>query len=300
MAQLGVIDIGSNAVRVLIGEVDREGCIEQSYKERVPISLGQDVFAHGEITENSVERLSKAFLKFRAKFGNHGVAKVRAVATSAVREAQNQAWFVEEIEKRTGIGIEVIDGEKEAELIFQAVRQSFEMTDAPTLLMDIGGGSVEFIRVENQKFKTLKSFPVGTVRTLKQMPDNIDQKGVEAALKLSFADIRKFLKKNQDIKAFVGTGGNVECLGYLRKTIFEKTRSSRVKRRELPLLLEYLFMMDFEERQEILKLRPDRAKVILPACVFVSMVMNELPVDRLHIPRVGLREGAMIDLAKNL
>jgi exopolyphosphatase/guanosine-5'-triphosphate,3'-diphosphate pyrophosphatase len=294
----GVVDIGSNGIRLLIGAVSDSGQIKRLVKQRVPIRLGKDVFQNQAISRASIEQTTEAFLRFNREFSKHSVEKVRVVATSAVREAQNQIQFVSHLREKTGLQVEVIDFKEEARLILNAVISVLPVKDRPFLLMDIGGGSVELILADRGKLKSVISLPLGTVRMLR---------GTSSSKALSdemTAQIGKHSKKIRDligssrspIRYFIGTGGNMECLGDLRKTLLKKESRTKIRAHELDYIVEELFLLSTEDRIHRLNLRPDRADVILPASLLTQNVLARLQLNQVVLPGVGLREGVLLHL----
>ena len=140
---LAAIDVGSNAIRLVIGELDRHGDIKILKKVREPVRLGKDVFSGGDISSKTLEKAIESFKKFRDLMRDHGVVLTKAVATSALREARDRDSFIREIKRCTGINIEVIDGIEEGRLIFSAVSNRVDLQEKVSLLIDIGGGSIE-------------------------------------------------------------------------------------------------------------------------------------------------------------
>ncbi|MCB0391044.1 MAG: hypothetical protein KDD58_07130 [Bdellovibrionales bacterium] len=290
---IAAIDVGSNAIRLLVGEVSKQGELIYIEKIREPVRLGGDVFSEGKISSAIESKALKAFKKFRKKMDQYAVDEVKAVATSAVREAENGLEFVEEIKSKVGIEIEVIDAIQEAELVQKAVDTKINCLNKNVLIMDIGGGSVEFIYSESDKIKAVDSFPFGTVRSLKKSIKN--SKSIKETLEELNPLLKNFfntLPSPPDV--FVGTGGNMVCMGYLRTQMFKKTNSQKIKRKELKTLIQELEKLSIQERQMKFRLKPDRADVILPASYAVFQVMEALDMNEMLIPQVGLREGVLI------
>ncbi|HRO66092.1 MAG TPA: hypothetical protein PL182_00855, partial [Pseudobdellovibrionaceae bacterium] len=176
---LSAIDIGSNAIRMIIGEV-RDHRLQVIRKIRAPVRLGKDVFQTGGITKHTLDQAEEAFAEFREINRAMGIASCRAVATSAVREAKNQKEFIEKIFKKTKIKIEVIDGLEEARLIHSAVQREVDLSKKRIMLIDVGGGSVEITFSENGLMSATRSFPMGTVRMLQKLHKrNLQENGLK-------------------------------------------------------------------------------------------------------------------------
>lgn len=254
--------------------------------------------------KKTAERAIQSFKKFRSILKNNGVTYARAVATSAMREAKNRDWFVHEVEKETGIRIDVISGDNEARLIYTAVAERVNLEDENALLIDIGGGSVELTLVEDTVVKASKTFRLGTVRLLQMLEDRgLKEKQLKSVIDEVFAPARAFLKEavaNKQVDVCVGTGGNFECLGKLRVALLNRTSIFSMTSGELSQLIEHLSSMSYKERVQFLRLRPDRADVVVPAALVTQQVMSALEVETLQIPYVGLRDGILSDLATRI
>lgn len=292
------IDIGSNAIRMAISEYTPKGFVFLK-KFRIPIRLGADVFEKGKISGKNLKESARVFRQFRQIMNKLGVQHFRAVGTSALREAKNQSSFVELIRRKSGLTIEVIDGTLEAELIHLAVKKEIHLENHRCLLIDVGGGSVELTLTEKGKILTTSSFPMGTVRTLEILKK---RNLTESQLGLVMADylpmISGFLNnRKQAIEFAVGTGGNIEAFGKLKSILLKKDSRNFVLRSELDEIIQKVAAMNIKTRIEKLKLRPDRADVILPGLYLVQTCMTLSGIEQLYIPYVGLKDGLLWSLA---
>jgi exopolyphosphatase/guanosine-5'-triphosphate,3'-diphosphate pyrophosphatase len=298
---LAAIDIGSNAIRLVIGELDHHGDIRILKKVREPVRLGKDVFATGEISAKTREKATACFEKFRGLLKSHNVNRSRAVATSALREAKDRDAFIQEIRKTTGISIDVIDGIEEGRLIFSAVTHRVDLHEKVSLLIDIGGGSIELTIADHGEPLACQTFKLGTVRLLQMLEDkNLKEKNLRPMLASLMVPVKEFLAtnlKNLHIDQAIGTGGNFECLGKLRVALLQKSSIFSMTRNELFDLATHLESMSVKERIQFLRLRPDRADVVVPAALVSNAVMELAEVDLLMIPYVGLRDGILTDLS---
>lgn len=304
MPTLAAIDVGSNAIRLIIGNVngDRKVSIVESLRD--PVRLGQEVFVDGSISEETIERATEAFGRFRDTIQAHGVKWTRAVATSATREALNREIFVDRVAQKTGIEITVISPEEEARLIHLAVTEKISLKNKLALLVDIGGGSAEITLVSNGNIIATESFKMGAVRLLQVLGEKKHGERQFNQLVREYVDAtQKRIKKeigNEKIDLFIGTGGNIEALGDLRKELFDKDRDSVLPVDELDAIVKKLQSLTFEERIQQLRLRPDRADVIVPASIVLQKVAKEAGVDEVLIPKVGLKDGLLIDMVQEL
>jgi exopolyphosphatase/guanosine-5'-triphosphate,3'-diphosphate pyrophosphatase len=300
-ARFAAIDVGSNAIRLVIGEQDSHGDVKVLKKLREPVRLGKDVFANGSISEKSREQIVRSFLKFREMIEAYEVNLTRAVATSAVRECRDNDLLVEQIRRSTNIQIEVIDGLEEGNLIFSAVSHRVDLHEKVSLLIDIGGGSVELTIADHGKPIACQSFRLGTVRLLQRLQDRgLKEKHLRSLIEEDMGAVRDFLRfslKGLHIDQAIGTGGNFECLGKLRVALLQRSSIFSMTRDELGRLVEHLESMTMKERIQFLRLRPDRADVVIPAALVSKAVMDCGEIDLLNIPYVGLRDGILNDLA---
>lgn len=304
MPTLAAIDVGSNAIRLLIGKVNGDRSIEIVENIREPVRLGQDVFTSGIITEETIEKAAEAFGHFKAIAERHDARWKKAVATSATREALNRELFLDRIERAGGVTVDVISGEEEARLIHLAVSSKFNLKNKRVMLIDIGGGSVEITLVADDQILSTESYRMGTVRLLQLLEEK--QRGEKQFTQLvrEYVDaaqkrVRKELG-DEKIELCIGTGGNVEALGELRRDLLKKDRSNIITLDELELLLRRLQSLTYEERVRQLQLRPDRADVIVPAAIVLQKVVRLAGVEELHIPAVGLKDGLLLDMIQEL
>ncbi len=302
--RLAAIDVGSNAIRLVIGEVEASGEIRVLKKYREGVRLGKDTFSTGAISKKCAERTLETFVKFKTFLKEQNVRHLRAVGTSALREASNSKTIVAEIEKLTGIKVDVIDGLEEGRLIFSAVANRVDLGGSRSVLIDIGGGSVEVTFAEGHKIKATQSFPLGTVRLLEILEQRgLKEKHLPTIIEENFRPLRAFLReqlKGKPVEFAIGTGGNFECLGKLRVALLSKTSIYSMTFEELTELTDHLASMTVKERIQFLRLKNDRADVVVPAALVTLAVMEAIPTDTLNIPFVGLRDGILGSLLLGL
>lgn len=294
------IDIGSNAIRMVVAEHSHNG-LHMVKKYRFPIRLGADVFSNGQIAGKNLKESARTFKKFRELIDKMGVQKVRAVGTSALRDAQNQKAFVELVERKSQIKIEVIDGVEEARIIHTAVKREIDLEQKSALLIDIGGGSIELTFSDNGMMSSTQSFPFGTVRTLEVLRrKKLQEKDMQLILADYLAPLANFLHSHvsgRKIDFAIGTGGNLEALGKLKSEFLNSPQRTLISSSELLVIIEKLLKTSVKERIEKLEMRPDRADVIVPAALIVSTILRQAGVEKLLIPHVGLKEGLIWSLA---
>lgn len=303
MQTIAAIDVGSNAMRLIVGRLSYDGKLETLENLRLPVRLGQDAFSLKQIREETAQLALDAFIRFRKVVDDYAVDKIRAVATSAMREVINGDILCDRIARATGIEIEVISGEEEARLIHLAVTNAVNLKNKQAMLIDIGGGSVEVTLSQGENILSTESYNMGTVRLLELLRDKpaklaFDELVLEYAQSAKRRIEREIKQKKIDI--CIGTGGNIEEMGVLRKKLFKRESDTAITFEELEKLSKTLRQMSVEERMRKFKLKPDRADVILPATIVLAMIVKEARVDEVKIPKVGLKDGVLIDLAQNL
>lgn len=301
---LAALDFGSNAVRMAIARARDGGPPELVESLREPVRLGQDVFSRGTISEANMERAAEACRRFRRLMEGHGVALWRAVGTSALREAWNREIVLDHLAQDGGIEVAVIGGEEEARLVHLAVSRVLDLGARRAMLIDIGGGSVEVTLAEGADLLFTESYDVGTVRLLQRLGDRAgDPARFGQLLRKYVGATRTRLKKaiaGPKIEVCAGTGGNVEELASLARDLLGRERADVLAMSDLEELLRRLLRMTVEERVRDLKLRADRADVIVPAAVALQQFGELAGVAEIQVPRVGLKDGILRELAESL
>lgn len=304
MVNISAIDVGSNAMRMVVGEVDEAWGVSPIENIRLPVRLGQDVFSKGYLEEKTIQQTEEAFLHFKHIAEDFKIHHLRAIATSAAREAGNSDLLLDRVFRTSGIEIEIISGEEEARLIHAAVAHALDLKNKCTLLIDIGGGSVEVTIASGQNIIATDSYDMGTVRLLEKLNGKQNPKPPFGKLIREYAEaahyrIEQDLGK-QRIQICAGTGGNVEEIGRLRQKLFKAESNRFITLEELEKLIDRLDHMSYEERMQKLKLRPDRADVILPASIVLHLIAREAGAKQIMIPNVGLKDGVLLDIAQEL
>lgn len=304
MTAIAAIDIGSNAMRLIIGQVNQNKRLDVIERSREPVRLGHDTFTTGLISKQSIERAVDALSLFRKSMEKHGVIHSKIVATSALREASNRDYFVAQIDELLKMKVAVIGAEEEARLIHLAVSNEVETQKKLALLIDIGGGSVEITLASNRQVLSTASFAIGTVRLMCLLKDKSrDENQFNQLVHEYVRSMRSHLKKEigeRKIDLCIGTGGNIESLGDLRKNLLGKDTDSVMAIDELNLLVRKLRNSSFDDRIQEMGLRPDRADVIVPAAIVLQRIVKQAGVTEIAVPHVGVREGLLIDMCADL
>jgi len=298
---VAAVDVGSNAIRMVLATVSRDGDVQLLQALREPVRLGRDVFDGGVISEETTERALEAFGRFRALADETGARQIRAVATSALREAHNREVFVDRVLRETNIDIHLIGGEEEARLVTLAVARTVKLSGKVAMLIDIGGGSVEVTIMRDGEISAARSFNMGTVRMLQRMRD--DDEGNFHRLVREYAEITHIwldtALAGDKVDVCVGTGGNCEALSALAKTQ-RGGREGPIAMAELDVLVKILKALNFQERMDRFGMRPDRADVIVPAAIVLQTLMQQAGAEALTVPGVGLKDGLLYDMVPDL
>ena len=281
--KLAAIDIGSNAIRILISNVfEVEGSqpiFMKSQMVRVPIRLGEDSFTVGEISPKNIKRIIKAMKAFKLIMKINGVKHYMACATSALRESNNSEEIIKKVKKKTGIKIEVIDGKREAQIISNTTIMDSIGQNKNYLYVDVGGGSTEFSVLQNGKRITSKSFKVGTVRMLNDMVNDKVWLEIE---KWIVTNTKKTSKIN-----LLGSGGNINKLFKLSNTKEGKPLMFIT----LNTFYQEFKKMSYEERILKYNLNLDRADVIMPALEIFLKALKWSGASKVYVPKIGLSDG---------
>ena len=287
----GAIDIGSNAVRLLIKKVSRkESTGEDKFSKilllRVPLRLGFDVFEKGEISPVKEERMRRLMKAYRHLMKIYEVESFRACATSAMRDAKNGKAIIKKIRKTTGIHIEIIDGQEEAQMIYNNHVECREDQNGNYMYVDVGGGSTEINLLIDGKLVYSKSFNIGTVRILTG--------GVtEAAWHQMRDEIGRVTKNHAEIN-IIGSGGNINKLYRLIEKKDKKRK--RIPIASLQNMYDKLKVLTPEARMETFNLKPDRADVIVPASEIFLCIAEVIHANYIYVPEIGLSDGIIDNL----
>lgn len=280
---IGAIDIGSNAIRLQITNIEHyqnEQVLKKVTWVRVPLRLGEDVFSGGAITDTKLLKLEQVMLSFSYMMKAFNVQTYKAYATSAMREATNAAQVIEIIKERAGIEIQVIDGTQEAEIILEGgLSEIIGSSDKNYLFLDVGGGSTELTVFSHGKRIESRSFPLGTVRLLAGTVNDS-----------AWDELKKWVKY-QSLKTasmtVVGSGGNITKVGRM----LGKEENQPISYTEIKVLYDYIESFSLEERIHQLRLNPHRADVIVPALKILLTVLKTAKIDQVITPKIGVVEG---------
>ncbi len=290
--RLAAIDIGSNAARLLITEVinGKEGRPQFNKINliRVPLRLGFDVFETGEISKVKRGMIMQTMKAYSHLLKAYEVTNIKACATSAMRDAANSADIIRKVKLETGIEIKVISGDEEASMIYENhIAENLDKQHS-YLYIDVGGGSTELTFFDDGKLKYKESFNIGTIRLLKGQVES-----------RNWDEMKDHLKNNTKSSLpmiAIGSGGNIN-------KIFSLSKRKEGKPLSLELLKDYykeLSSVSLEERIRIYKLREDRADVIVPALQIYINVMRWANMEEIYVPKIGLADGLIQSLYREM
>lgn len=291
--RLASIDIGSNAVRLFVGQQLKSGQVKVLTDQRASVRLGKDAFSAGYIRANTQADLEKALMDFRKICDQLHVKRIRAVGTSALRDSLNHRKVLENLKNRTGIRVQIIDGQKEAILLHKAVSHTLNLSQKSALLMDIGGGSLEVILSRRGRVQTVRSLPMGTVRLLNRLSNQPTYEEIARFVRTPLYRLRFDVlgEKQNLVSLLVGTGGNIRALARLCFRLSLSRSKTRFHRHHLEALVLRLFEMNLTQRMKRFQLKRDRADVILPAAVVTLELMRIFEISEMMAPNVGLKNG---------
>lgn len=283
------IDIGSNAVRLLIKEIKEEqgkAHFSKVLMLRVPLRLGFDVFDIGKISEKKEKNMIRLMKAFRHLMKIYDVKHCRACATSAMRDAKNGMDIIKQIEKKTGVHIDIIDGQEEAKIVYNNHVEHMEDQKGNYMYVDVGGGSTEINLLSEGQLVCSRSYNIGTVRML----NNAVKDSEWERLKNDLAELAKSYPQTN----IIGSGGNINKLYRLADKKNKKKMTMQVS--VLQELHTRLKALSLEERMEQFGMKPDRADVIIPAGEIFLTIANIIGASYIHVPVIGLSDGIIDEL----
>lgn len=292
--KLASIDIGSNAVRLLLSDI-YEGSLpgrkskggpvfKRAELIRVPLRLGEDAFTTGRISKEKINKLVFAMKAFRNLMNAFDTRSYRACATASMREAKNSQNIIKRIWRETKIKIELIDGKTEAGIIYSNHVEKKLNKKNSYLYIDVGGGSTELTLFSKSKCLASQSFNIGTIRLLHNKVNKEYWDYFKAWVKLETKNIKPLIA--------IGSGGNINKLYKMS----EKKNGKSVSYKKLKLLAEKIESYNYNQRIQVLGLHVDRADVIVPASKIVLAVMKTACIDEMIVPQIGLADGLIHEL----
>ncbi len=298
--KIAVIDLGTNTFHLLIVQVNEDGSFTEVCRDRRFIHLAENGIE--TIGEAPYQRGLKTMNAFALQIMKYHVLKVSAKGTAALRKASNGAAFIQQVKQQTGIRIETISGDEEARLIYHGVRESLEMTEAPIMIIDVGGGSVEFIIANQNRIFWAQSFPIGVAVLHHQFHQN--EPIATQSIKAQWTFLEKTLEpltealKQYPISALIGASGTFDVLQHAM-TIEKKSKfSTNVQIGAFRPFYHEVIKANLEERLAMKRVPNHRAKLIVVALILVDFVLENYHIEQLIVSSFAMKEG-MIQELKN-
>ena len=293
-----VLDLGTNTFHLYIAEKQIDGSIIDIHKERRFVRLGKGGISKGEIAPDAYQRALATLSNYAQIIGEHGVETVRAMATSALRSARNGAEFISEVKEKTGLELQIIDGDLEASYIFEGVCSDVEMGSQVALVMDIGGGSVEFIIGQNSQILWKRSFEIGAQRLFDMFypSDPIPAQSVVELEKYAAETLQPLFEAINEWKPqfFIGSSGTFETLWDMAKPA---NGGNIILQPQFAQIHQALLRLEQAERLQMPGMIPERVDMIVVASCLVDILFNKLaPLTELYVSKAALKEGIMASL----
>jgi len=322
-----VIDVGTNSVKLLVADIEHHR-VEPVWEGSKQTRLGRGFYETHRLQQAAISQTASAVAEFAAAAREHQAASIRVIATSAARDARNADELITAIEHAAQLKMEILSGEQEADLVFQGVTTDPRLTTEPLLLLDVGGGSTEFILGQNGQPHFRESFPLGSVRLMEHLPHSDPprpaelagcrqwvrqflqkevQPGLETAMANELATSRRdalpALPPQEGVvhakPRLVGTGGTAAILARIEGEIehYDRARieAIRLSRARVQWHIENLWRSPLQQRKQIIGLPASRADVILTGAVIYETVMEQFAFSELRVSTRGLRFAAVLD-----
>ncbi|MFH1005217.1 MAG: phosphatase [Bacteroidota bacterium] len=335
--RIAIIDLGTNIFNLFIAEIDtskstflrtshvfqgKKECVtfKKLYKTKFPVKLGEGYTEKNFITPTAFERGITTLKIYKKIISDYGVKKIIAFATSAIRSASNGKKFVRQAKKETGIKIKIISGEREAQLIYYGVKHALDIGKNPSLIMDIGGGSTEFIIANRKKIFWKQSFDIGVARLLEKFKpsDTIKKKEIkqienylEQNLQPLFKVVTRFSstlvpsgKRIGKITELIGSSGSFDTFAEMIAHRFYspkilKGKSEYVfKMNDYKKIHHYLLTSNKQKRISMSGLIEMRADMIVIASIFTNFILKKFHFSKMRLSNYSLKEGALFELLK--
>ena len=299
--RIAIIDLGTNTCNLLIAEY-RDKSYQIRYQGKEVVKLGKNGIDKNRLAEDGLERAILAIRKHQEQIGKFDVSEVVIIATSAIREATNKDWFHQQIKANTGLDLQIISGEKEAQLIFDGVKLAFDEIDDHSLILDIGGGSNEFIMTQDNQPIWKQSFPLGMARVIEQIPpsDPISPEEIEQINDWFNSRMEPLWEqmKNIQIPLLIGCSGAFDTLADLIDQTGPGTKTrikQEIRMDDFNRVYEILIKSTTAERIGMKGMESIRIEMIVPSVLFIKLVVDRLKVKKIYQTDFALREGVLYE-----
>lgn len=304
--RIAILDLGTNTFNIFIAEIFEDKSYQKLYKSKIPVKLGEGGINKNIISEKPFMRGIKALKKHKRTAKEFGVEKIFAFATSAIRSASNGNKFIQDAKSQTGIDVQIISGNKEAELIYYGVRTAVKMNHSLSLIMDIGGGSTEFIIANKNEIFWRQSFLLGAARLLEKFipSDPITNHEIK--------QIRNYLDENLQalydavkifpIKELIGSSGSFDSLAemiaykYYDIGLLKGNTEYEFNLDDCEKMYDILLKSTAQERRRMKGLSKMRVDMIVVSAIFVAFIIEKLQLKRMRLSRYSLKEGVLWEL----
>ncbi|UKJ09336.1 exopolyphosphatase [Solitalea lacus] len=307
--KLAVIDMGTNTFHLLIAEL-KNGFMSEVYKENIPVKLGEGGINRRLITEAAFERGINAVKHFEEKVLENNIEALKIIGTSALRNAHNGAEFAAKVKEITNYDVEIIDGDKEAEFIYLGVKEAINLYHHKSLIMDIGGGSVEFIICDENQMFWKQSFEIGASRLIQKfkLSDPITSDEINE-LEAYFDQTLEQLftaAKEISVDQIVGSAGSFETFAdmighrFYTPELIDELTTYEFKKSEFDAIYEQLIHSTHKERLRTPGIITMRVDMIVVAAVLTNFIRKKLGLDRMHLSTYALKEGVLSEMAREI
>ena len=300
--RVAIIDLGTNTCNLLIAKY--EGQYHQIlFQGKEVVKLGKNGIDKNMLDDDGLERAIQAIRNLQERIAQYDVSETIVLGTSAIREAKNQAWFQNELERRTGITLQIISGEKEADLIYKGVKLAFGYIEDQSIILDIGGGSNELILTQAGEPVWKQSYPLGMARTISQIPpsDPITQDEVNQITSYFESGLDSLWKRTKGFEnnSLIGCSGAFDSLADLIDETEPGTKirvRQEVKISDFERIYHLLLNSTTAERENMKGLESLRIEMIVPSVILIKLIVDRLKIQKIHQTDYALREGILYEL----
>lgn len=293
-----VIDLGTNTFHLLIVEPDGAGHFKEIYRKRIFVQLAEESIMR--IGAAAFERGLAALREYRNALDEYGIQEVRAFGTAALRRAENSADFRAAIQQETGIEVQVIGGDEEARLITEGVRLAVPVNEKPMLIMDIGGGSVEFIIANRSEIFWAQSFPVGVAVLYNNFHESEPITEQEIANVHQFLDTQlhplRMALQQYSVDALVGASGTFDVLEAMLIEVKEHPLYATIQAKDFYPIYKKIVHATLKERLNIEKLPAKRAELIVVALILIHYVLEQIEITDIIVSMYAMKEGMLVEM----
>jgi exopolyphosphatase / guanosine-5'-triphosphate,3'-diphosphate pyrophosphatase len=308
--RIAILDIGTNTFNLLIADITDQNTYEIKYKSKLPVKLAKGGMNERIIAEDAFERGMEALRFHYRSIRESKVDEIIAYATSAIRSSSNGEAFVKAVTESFGINIQVISGNREAELIYRGVAEAVKLTDEKVLIMDIGGGSTEFVVADKQRIYWKHSFELGIARQLERfrpgdpISDNeiiVIESFLESQLHAMFNELKPY-----GIKTLIGSSGSFDSFANIisikrnNLSTFPQSTGFEIKRKEFDVLYFELIKSNFAQRTAMEGLEAIRVEMIVLAAIFVNLIINKFGIVKIWQSEYAIKEGMLFETIDNI